>query len=162
MASTRNTILNAFKAVIDGMDAGAFGQPEAIIGVRRVNDLSGKPRAEVWFHSDHGSHVDSYSEQVIRVVTKVKFKFDDSAKTTKGDTALLQASEMYDAIHAAIETAYNDASTPDTPFYNLGTGYLTITQEEPGIQPYGFDDGDEYMGIGEVWRVKYKRTEGGT
>lgn len=162
MSSTRNTILNAFKDVINAMPAGDFGEPDAIIGVRRIKDLSSRPRAEVWFHSDHGSHVDNNSEQVISIVTKVKFKYDASDKTDRGGTQLEQANEMYDAIHAAIEVAANQAGTEDTPFYNLGTGYLTIVQDETGIQPYGFDDGDEYMGIGEVWRVKYRRTEGST
>lgn len=160
MASTRNTILLAFKAVIDAMTPGAFGQPEALIGVRRVKDLTSKPGAEVWFRGDHGSHVDTNSEQKLLIVTKVKFKFDASDTTTRGDTALLQASEMYDAIHAAIETAYNTRGSATTPF--TGLGYLTIEQGEPGIQPYGFDDGDDYMGIGEVWLVTYKRAEGST
>lgn len=161
MPSTRNPILRAFKASIDAIPTGDFGDIESIIGVWRKNKLSREPRAEIWFRSDHGRHVDTKSRQELRVVTKLKFKYDESDTDTLGETDLEQASELYDVIHAKIETDINNASTPDTPFYGL-SDYLTIAQEAPGIQPYGFADGDDYMGIGEVWLVTYKRTEGST
>ena len=160
MPYTRNAILEAFKAVIDAMPAGTFGKPEARIGIWQKKDLGRRPRVDVWFHSDHGSHLDARNEQVIRVVTKLKIKHDDSDKAARGDTDLLQASAAYDDIHAAIETAIDSAGTPDTPFY--GFGQLRIEQEPPGIQPYGFDDTDDYVGIGEVWTVKHKRARGAT
>jgi hypothetical protein len=158
--NTRNDILDAFKAVIDAVPPGEFGQPSAIIGLLKPNDLGAKPRAEVWWHNDFGSHVDTNSENTLRVVTSVKFKYDESDKTDRGATQLHQASAMYDAIHAAIETAYNTRGQAATPFSVLGK--LIITQEPPGIQPSGFNDGDDYMHIGEVWEVKYNRAQGAT
>lgn len=160
MPYERNTILEAFKAVIDAMPAGDFGKPQARIGIWAKKDLGRKPRVDVWFHSDHGKHLDARSEQTLRVVTKLKFKHDESDKATRGETDLLQASAAYDDIHAAIEAAIDDAGTPDTPFY--GFAQLRVEQEPEGIQPYGFDDTDDYVGIGEVWVVKYKRARGAT
>ena len=165
MSSTRNTILTAFKNVIDGMAAGAFGQPSAVIGLLKPKDISGGggPRVEVWWHDDFGSHVELQSERKLRVVTSVKFKYDASDKTDRGATQLEQASELYDAIHAAIETAYNNrGGTGEDATAFSGLGQFKLVQDEPGIQCMGFDDKDEYMTIGEVWVVTYRRTEGGT
>ncbi len=158
MSSTRNTILNAFKQVIDAIPSGPFGQLRTVIGVLRPADLGPTPAVEIWWHNDAGGHVDRNSERVIRVVTAVKFKHDATDTASRGQTRLLQASELYDAIHAAIETAFNDRGGGGTPF--SGMGYLNITQEDEGIQCDGFGDGDDYMRIGEVWRVTYRRSEG--
>jgi len=160
MSSTRNTLLDAFKAVIDAMPAGPFGQPSAVVGLLNAKDIKGPPKVEIWWHHDFGSHVDTNSENTLRVVTRVKFKYDASDKAGLGATQLLQASELYDAIHAAIETAYNTRGQAATPF--TGLGHLVIVQEEPGIQPDGFDDSDEHMMIGEVWNVTYRRAQGAT
>jgi len=158
MASTRNTILDAFKAVIDAMPPGPFGQPSAVIGLLGAKDLGATPQAEVWWQGDFGSHVDTNSEQEFLIVTRVKFKYDASDKAGRGATQLHQASEMYDAIHAAMETAYKTRGAASTPF--TGIGYLVIKQVRPGIQCEGFDDSDEQMLIGEVWEVTYRRAEG--
>lgn len=157
MASKRNTILDAFKAVIDAIGGGV---PAATIGILKPKDVDEKPRAEVWWHNDYGSHVDTESEQRLRVTTAIKFKYDESNKATKGATQLHQASEHYDAIHAAIETAFNSRGSSSTPF--TGIGHLNIEQADPGIECDGFDDADGYLLIGEVWNVNYRRTDGAT
>ncbi len=162
MSSRRNDILDAFKAVIDQTPAGDFGKPSAIIGILKKKDIGSTPRAEVWWHNDKGSHVDTNSENSLRVVTSVKFKYDESDKADRGATQLHQASELYDAIHAAIETAYNTRGQAPTPFTFAGLGKFTLEQADPGIQPAGFEDGDDYMLIGEVWEVTYKRAQGAT
>lgn len=160
MSNTRNTILDAFKAVADGMDSDAFGDTEAVIGLLRKSEISNKRRIEVWWHNDFGSHIEGKSRRRVRIVTAMKIKFDDSDATARGSTQLHQASEAYDAFHAAVETAINNAATPATPFY--GFGYLKVYQEDEGIQCDGFGDGDEYLRIGEVWVAEYERAEGST
>ncbi|MCC6679865.1 MAG: hypothetical protein IT445_03085 [Phycisphaeraceae bacterium] len=154
MASARNNILDAFKTIGES----SFSSGNAVIGVLRPADVGTTPKLEIWWQADHGSHVESNSQRVLRVTTALKFKYDSSVKSTVGSTQLHQASERYDAFHAAVETAFNTRKSASTAFTSFG--YLIITQEEPGIQCDGFDDEDEYVRIGEVWRVTYRRTQG--
>lgn len=152
MTSTRNTILRAFKAVIVGMpDVDAS---RVRVGLVRPDQATTEWRAMVWLHRDKGSHIESNSEQEILVTTSVLLKTDDS----KEETQLEQANDIYDQIHAAIETAFNDRSTQTTPFSNLGR--LIIEQTEDGITAAGYDNKDNVVRIGEVWKVQYSRAEG--
>ncbi len=147
--STRNTILAAFRAAVETV-SGATAQ----YGIIKPDKIDQRHKVEVWWHSDFGSHIESKQERTIRVVTALKFTVIPS----KRDQQLIEASAVYDAIHAAIENAYLNRKTAATPFAALG--HFKIVQEDPGITSDGWEDDDGRIRIGEVWHVTYRRNQG--
>jgi len=142
--TTRNQILEAMEEGVNNTDRVG----EVVIGVISPDQATTKPKVMIWWERDVGERKDGDKmKRHLHVIVGVLFKIDPT-DPQKQRTTLLEASAVYDEVHAAIEAMEQDS---------IGGLVMKMTEMPEGIEPRNFGMKDEVTFIGSSWDIEYQR-----